>query len=825
MVRLLICDDAPETRTLVRTMLADHPEIEIVGEAADGSEAVAMALELTPDVVVMDVTMPVLDGVEATRRLHELAPAVRIVAFAGSDDAEVVQAMLDAGASAYCVKGSPLWDLEHAIIGATPPLFRLAHAATRAVSAAGLAQLAARELAELSGAVFAAAYLGPDEASLSLAGAAGPAAPPDLASMPTGAPDLVRRAVREGAPAQGDAEDAAELLSLTGAPCGPALAVPLLFDGETLGGLVLALPANVLFEVDHELVRAAAELTAAALASSRSHALTRAEARTDPLTGLPNRRAFEEHLREVLAVAAARGGEVALALIDLDDFKQVNDRRGHSSGDRVLRTIGRVLSRTTRADEEVFRIGGDEFALVVSGPWLAAGRALERIREGLARQRRANGLPTVSAGIASASGASVSGEQLVDEADAALYAAKGAGKDRVVGPARGAERKGKKRAPAAGPGREASEPTGTPPGGSERHPLRVLVVDDDPSLRMLLRTTFEIIDIDVEEAESTPAAEAKISLRPPDVMVLDVDLPGEGGLVLCRRLRTNPVSARIPVVLLTGLHELTEEEAAAAGANALLRKPFSPLELLSTIERLAGGLYEGPFQLMAEERPPEQLLLYAQDLRRLLEIERSQRMLLQQAYEETASALAAALESKDFGTSAHSQRVRRYATELARTLDSRLLADQSLEYGFLLHDVGKIGVPDSILLKRGALTPSERRVMQSHTLLGEQMLRDVPLLQGQGLSVIRSHHERWDGSGYPDGLTGEQIPAGARVFAVADALDAMTSDRPYRAARDWSEAMGEIESGAEAQFDPGVVEAFARCETRLRRIYYELRAA
>jgi cyclic di-GMP phosphodiesterase len=823
MVRLLICDDAPETRTLVRTMLSGHPEIEIVGEAADGSEAVAMALELTPDVVVMDVAMPVLDGVEATRRVHELAPATRIVAFAGSDDPEVIQTMMDAGASAYCIKGSPLWDLEHAIIGASPPLFRLAHAATRALSAAGLAQLAARELAELCGAVFAATYLGPDEASLSLAGAAGPAAPADIGTLPATPPDVVRRAVRDGAPAQGDAEDAAELLRLTGAPCGQTLAVPLLSEDETLGGLVVAMPANVLFEADDELLRAAAELTGAALASSRRHALTRAEARTDPLTGLPNRRAFEEHLEDVLAQAASRGSEVALALIDLDDFKQVNDRRGHSSGDRVLRTIGRVLSRTTRADEEVFRIGGDEFALVAIGPWLAAGRALERIRKGLARQRRANGLPTISAGIASASQGSASPEELVDRADAALYAAKDAGKDRVVGPARGVERRGEREDTA--PARTGAEPPGVLLGGLERHPLRVLVVDDDPSLRMLLRTTFEIIDIDVEEADSVPAAEAKIAMRPPDVIVLDVDLPGEGGLALCRRLRGNPGTARLPVVLLTGLHELSDEEATSAGANALLRKPFSPLELLSTIERLAGGLYEGPFQLMAEERPPEQLLLYAQDLRRLLEIERSQRMLLQQAYEETASALAAALESKDFGTSAHSQRVRRYATELVRTLDARLLADQSLEYGFLLHDVGKIGVPDSILLKRGALTPSERRVMQTHTLLGEQMLRDVPLLQVQGLSVIRSHHERWDGTGYPDGLHGEDIPPGARVFAVADALDAMTSDRPYRAAGRWGDAVSEIESSAEGQFDPGVVKAFSSCEPRLRRIYYELRAA
>jgi diguanylate cyclase (GGDEF)-like protein len=824
MIRLLICDDAPETRMLVRTMLSGHPEIEIVGEAANGSEALAKAIELTPDVVVMDVAMPLLNGIEATRRLRELAPGIRVVAFTGSDEAEVIEQMKDAGAAAYCVKGAPLWDLERAIIGASPPLFRLAHAATRAVSASALAQLAARELAELSGAVFAAAYLGHDEASLSLSSAAGPAAPLDIDSLPPTPPEIVRRAVRDAIPVHGGGDDAAELYRLIGVPCGETLAVPLVADEEAFGALVVALPTNVLFEADEELVQAAAELAAAALSSSRRHALTRAEARTDPLTGLPNRRAFEEHLDRVLAEAAGNGAEVALALIDLDDFKQVNDRRGHTAGDRVLRTMGRVLARTTRADEEMFRIGGDEFALVVLGPWLAAARALERIRDGLSSQRRANGLPTVSAGIASSAGAAVDRDELVDQADAALYAAKGAGKDRVIGP--NSEPGDGEREQPNPPGAGGSEPPTTISslGAPQRHPLRVLVVDDDPSLRMLLRTTFEIIDIEVEEAETVPIADSKIALRPPDVIVLDVDLPGEGGLSFAKRLRADTTTARVPVVLLTGLEDLTDDEAAAAGANALLRKPFSPLELLSTIERLAGGLYEGPFQLMAEERQPEQLLLYAQDLRRLLEIERSQRLLLQQAYEETASALATALETKDFGTSAHSQRVRRYATELARTLDSRLLDDQSLEYGFLLHDVGKIGVPDRILLKRGTLTTTERRVMQTHTLLGEQMLRNVPLLQGEGLQVIRSHHERWDGSGYPDGLAGEKIPVGARLFAVADSLDAITSDRPYRDARPWVDAMREIEGAAGVQFDPGVVEVFASCEPRLRRIYYELRA-
>jgi HD-GYP domain-containing protein (c-di-GMP phosphodiesterase class II) len=145
-----------------------------------------------------------------------------------------------------------------------------------------------------------------------------------------------------------------------------------------------------------------------------------------------------------------------------------------------------------------------------------------------------------------------------------------------------------------------------------------------------------------------------------------------------------------------------------------------------------------------------------------------------------------------------------------------------VEFGFLLHDVGKIGIPDHVLQKRGPLDDSELRLMRTHTVLGEQLLRDVDLLHGDGLRVVRSHHERWDGLGYPDGLVRLEIPLAARVFSVADALDAMTSDRPYRSARTWDEAVGEILSERGRQFDPDVVDVFRDRERALQGIRCEL---
>ena len=340
---------------------------------------------------------------------------------------------------------------------------------------------------------------------------------------------------------------------------------------------------------------------------------------------------------------------------------------------------------------------------------------------------------------------------------------------------------------------------------------------------MLLRTTFEIVDLDVREARNVAEAEARIAADQPDVIVLDVAMPGVDGLSFCRALKADPATSTIPVVILSG-SDTAEDAAKAVGADAFLEKPFSPLDLLALVEQLAGGLFEGPFRLMADERPEEQLLLYAHDLRRLLELERGQRHLLKCAYEETISAFAGALEAKDFGTGAHSKRVVRYARELTKELEPKLLHDPSLEYGFLLHDVGKIGIPDSILQKPSRLTSTERSVMRTHTVLGAQLLARSLLRRGRGLDVIRSHHERWDGGGYPDLLGGTKIPLGARIFAVADTLDAMTSDRPYRRARGWEAAAEEIARESGRQFDPDVVAAFGERSSRLRRIHYELAA-
>ncbi len=338
---------------------------------------------------------------------------------------------------------------------------------------------------------------------------------------------------------------------------------------------------------------------------------------------------------------------------------------------------------------------------------------------------------------------------------------------------------------------------------------RVLVIDDDRLLCELIRTTFELQGFDVDSAHDVIEAERVLVDSRPDAILLDIGLPGIDGIFYLERLRETPHTSKIPVVAISGSDE-AGRAARAAGAEAFLRKPFSPLELLALVTPL--------LQSISSMDPGNDMVDVA-DLNRLIEIGRRQHQLLNEAYAQTVAVLASALESRDFGTSRHSRRVTSYGTRLTLEVAPSLLDDPSLEWGFLLHDVGKIAIPDGILLKPGRLTAAERRRMQEHAELGERLLAHVSLLNHEGARVIRSHHERWDGNGYPDRLSEESIPLGARIFSVVDSLDAMTDTRPYREPVGWDAAVEEILRCRGGQFDPDVVDGFEACEPDLYRLH------
>jgi putative nucleotidyltransferase with HDIG domain len=239
------------------------------------------------------------------------------------------------------------------------------------------------------------------------------------------------------------------------------------------------------------------------------------------------------------------------------------------------------------------------------------------------------------------------------------------------------------------------------------------------------------------------------------------------------------------------------------------------VELVREVERLQDQLARREREAADKER---QLERYAADLRETFKEERARTQQLTRSYAATVRALSNAVEARDAYTGRHAERVAAYGIEIARVLGMEGLDRPELEFGFLLHDIGKVAVPDAILYKPGLLTGAERALMARHPVVGAEILDGIEFL-ADAARVVRCHHERWDGSGYPDGLRGQEIPLVARVFAVADVLDALTTDRPYRRGLPLEEARAMIVEASGSHFDPAVVTAFESIsDERLRQI-------
>jgi response regulator RpfG family c-di-GMP phosphodiesterase len=287
------------------------------------------------------------------------------------------------------------------------------------------------------------------------------------------------------------------------------------------------------------------------------------------------------------------------------------------------------------------------------------------------------------------------------------------------------------------------------------------------------------------------------------LIVTDLKMPVMNGVAFLEAVRQEDGDAA--VIVLTGAPDVkTAIDSLKLGAYDFIMKPVNVDELLFAAERALERR-----QLLIERREYQALLE-----RRVEEATRD----LQAAYRATLETLGSALDSRDVGTEAHSRRVHGYALATAREYGVAEPEIPDLERGVLLHDIGKIGIPDAILLKPGPLTREEWDTMRRHPEIGKRLVQAVPFLSG-AVPIIYCHHEKWDGTGYPQGLKGEAIPLGARIFAVVDAFDAMTFDRPYSKAIPFDAAYAEITRCAGAHFDPTVVEAFLRVpETVLEEI-------
>ena len=334
----------------------------------------------------------------------------------------------------------------------------------------------------------------------------------------------------------------------------------------------------------------------------------------------------------------------------------------------------------------------------------------------------------------------------------------------------------------------------------EKAPPTVLVVDDDRAVREVLCAVLREEGYTVRQSESAQAALELMRGDDLPLLLCDVKMPERDGTwLLDQVLQRHPHAA---VVMLTGFGD-TESAVACLkrGAADYLLKPPRVTELVRAIERAwsrsrlstARTRYHEGLARRVRERTAE-LSLALQNVA--------------QAYGSTLAALVHALDAREHETSDHSQRVVRYTVAIARQMQTPDAELEDLGRGALMHDIGKIGVPDSILLKPGPLTPSEWVEMRKHPEIGYRILESIAFLK-PAAEIVLSHQERWDGGGYPRKLAAEQIPLGARIFMIADTLDAMASDRPYRKAATFAQAREEISRCAGTQFDPRCVEAFA----------------
>ena len=327
----------------------------------------------------------------------------------------------------------------------------------------------------------------------------------------------------------------------------------------------------------------------------------------------------------------------------------------------------------------------------------------------------------------------------------------------------------------------------------------LLIVDDEPGVLAFSTDALEETGATLVTAPTRDRALTVLRDGRVDVLIVDINLQGASGLELLAEARR--LDPTVVVIVITGSRELDLSiEAIRNGADDYVIKPFTAETLQQSVSR---GLLKRRLILGGQAY---QALLEAQvDLRsrQLKDVIRH----LEQTYRETLQALGAALDTRDIETHAHSERVAGYALTLGRVLKMGDGALTTLERGVYLHDIGKIGIPDRILLNTQQLTPEEWDIMKTHCDLGYRLASQVEFLR-EASKIILSHHERFDGGGYPRGLIGDGIPFGARLFAVVDTLDAITSDRPYRKARSFSAAREEIARCTGKQFDPVIVEAF-----------------
>lgn len=332
---------------------------------------------------------------------------------------------------------------------------------------------------------------------------------------------------------------------------------------------------------------------------------------------------------------------------------------------------------------------------------------------------------------------------------------------------------------------------------------RILVVDDEPINRRVLEAMLIPLGYEVFLAQDGPEALEQVYNNMPDLILLDVMMPGMDGFEVCRKLKSKPGTKPIPVVIVTALREVEDRvKALEAGADDFLTKPVDKTEMRARVRSLLKVKAYHDHLMNYQQELEWEVAERTEDLEHALNKIKSSSL-------DTIMRLSKAAEYKDEDTGAHILRMSNYSAVVARQMGLSEAVQDAILYAAPMHDVGKIGIPDSVLLKPGSLNDQEWTIMKSHTTIGANILSNSdPGFLRLAEVVAVTHHERWDGTGYPNGLKGREIPLAGRITAIADVFDALTSRRPYKEPFPIGRSLDIIKESRGSHFDPRVVDAF-----------------
>lgn len=828
-IRALVVDDDEAIRLLAqRVLMAFGAAVEV---ADNGRTALQILLRQDFDVVLVDLRMQEMDGITFIQEARNIWPWLGFIIMTGymDDLSEELSARLDV----HCILEKPVrpaqlckvvaqeYQARRAKMGVVGPgleqhqrqLRMLGHLSETAL-ASGTFVEALRELSDGLGSLM----------SCDVAGLFGFSEGQKIIVL--SAQSVVAESFMESA--RGEIVERYEALTgkkisrdelriqTEGVPPGATgpvapgrvLTIPLLVHNEIQGILLLAAADPAAFaDVDIAFVYHIANVLSSILS-----AVTRIRqmAAHDSLTGLYNREYFEEQTERAWQLARRYGHSMAVAIMDLDNFKSMNDSYGHLVGDQLLREFADIVRKVARTSDVAARYGGDEFVVLLPQTDLSSGVSLgNRMRHAVAEHVFCPDTlrlkMTASIGLATSRDvpATAHATEILRLADTALYAAKREGRNRVR--LWSTEQNTEKREP---------EMASISVAGNVEVPRDqscVMVLDDDPMIVKTLQKLLEMSGYRTDAASNPEEAIEKVRQNPGayGVVITDLSMPGVSGLEVLSALRRTD-SFVMPIVM-TGY--ATKENAIAClrqGAFEFIEKPVLPEELMAVMEKALDHrrlrVENERYRMRLEEMVRQKSVALLETLDAL-----------KQSHEFTLQALVRLLDVREHSTGQHSNRVRTLSLVIGKALNLAAKDLHTLSHGALLHDIGKIAVPDSILLKPGPLTEEEWILMKSHPTVGYDILSSSPHLKDVA-EVVYAHQERYDGKGYPRGLKGDDICLGARIFAVIDAYDAMRSHRPYRRSMSPAKAAQELRVGNGSHFDPAVVDAFLRHQEEIESV-------